>query len=57
VFLGTLVVAKREKTYNGSLPLVVFGGVTATVIAVYTIVSGALILIPTSSGRWLDRPH
>ncbi len=47
VFLGTLVVAKREKTYNGSLPLVVFGGVTATVIAVFTIVSGALILIPT----------
>ena len=28
VFLGTLVVAKREKTYNGSLPLVVFGGLT-----------------------------
>ena len=47
VFLGTLVVAKREKTYQGSLPMVVFGGVTATVIAVFTIVSGALILIPT----------
>ena len=47
VFLGTLVVAKREQTYTGSLPLVVFGGVTATVIAVFTIVSGALILIPT----------
>ena len=47
VFLGTLVVAKREKTYSGSLPLVVFGGVTATIIAVFTIVSGALILIPT----------
>lgn len=47
VFLGTLVVAKREKTYSGSLPLVVFGGVTACVIAIFTIVSGALILIPT----------
>jgi len=47
VFLGTLVVAKREKTYQGSLPLVVFGGVTACVIAIFTIVSGALILIPT----------
>jgi cytochrome c oxidase subunit 1 len=47
VFLGTLVVAKREKTYSGSLPLVVFGGVTATVIAIFTIVSGAVILIPT----------
>ena len=47
VFLGTLVIAKREKTYSGSLPLVVFGGVTACVIAIFTIVSGALILIPT----------
>lgn len=47
VFLGTLVVAKREKTYNGSLPLVVFGGLTACIIAIFTIVSGALILIPT----------
>jgi cytochrome c oxidase subunit 1 len=47
VFLGTLVVAKRDKTYTGSLPLVVFGGVTATIIAIFTIVSGALILIPT----------
>src|ERR1019366_9642306 len=47
VFLGTLVVAKREKTYNGSLPLVVFGGLTACVIAIFTIVSGALVLIPT----------
>ncbi|MDO8811938.1 MAG: cbb3-type cytochrome c oxidase subunit I [Gallionella sp.] len=47
VFLGTLVVAKRDKTYEGSLPLVVFGGVTACVIAIFTIVSGALILIPT----------
>src|SRR5574340_131301 len=47
VFLATLVVAKRENTYQGSLPLVVFGGVTATVIAVFTIISGALILIPT----------
>ena len=47
VFLATLVVAKKEKTYQGSLPLVVFGAVTACVIAVFTIVSGALILIPT----------
>ncbi len=47
VFLGTLVVAKREKTYQGSLPLVVFGGVTATVIAVFTLVSGAMVMIPT----------
>src|SRR5574338_381333 len=47
VFLGTLVVAKNEGTYNGSLPLVTFGAVTACVIAVFTIASGAIILIPT----------
>ena len=47
VFLGTLVVAKRENTYQGSLPLVVFGGLIACIIAIFTIVSGALILIPT----------
>jgi len=47
VFFGTLVIAKEEKTYEGSLPLVTFGAVTAAIIAVYTIASGAIILIPT----------
>ena len=47
VFFGTLVVAKREKTYEGSVPLVTFGAITAAIIAVFTIVSGAIILIPT----------
>jgi len=47
VFFCTLVVAKKEKTYQGSVPLVTFGAVTAAIIAVFTIVSGAMILIPT----------
>ena len=47
VFFGTLVVAKRERTYQGSVPLVTFGAITACIIAVFTIVSGAIILIPT----------
>ena len=47
VFLGTLVVGKAEKTYNGSIPLVTFGALTACIIAVFTIASGAIILIPT----------
>ena len=34
VFLGTLVVAKEEKTYEGSIPLVTFGALTACIIAV-----------------------
>ena len=47
IFFGTLVVAKKEKTYEGSIPLVVFGAMTAAIIAVFTIASGAVILIPT----------
>jgi|TARA_B100000315_G_scaffold260920_1_gene327361 cytochrome c oxidase subunit 1 len=47
VFFGTLVIAKEEKTYEGSVSLVTFGAITAAIIAVFTIVSGAIILIPT----------
>jgi cytochrome c oxidase subunit 1 len=47
VFFGTLVVAKRDKTYEGSVPLVTFGAIVAAIIAVFTIASGAIILIPT----------
>jgi cytochrome c oxidase subunit 1 len=47
VFFGTLVVAKNEGTYNGSVPLVTFGAITAAIIAVFTLASGAIILIPT----------
>ncbi|MCC7427831.1 MAG: cbb3-type cytochrome c oxidase subunit I, partial [Alphaproteobacteria bacterium] len=47
VFFGTLVIAKTERTYEGSMPLVTFGALTAAIIAVYTIASGAAILIPT----------
>ncbi len=47
VFLGTLVIAKEEKTYEGSIPLVTFGALTACIIAIFTIASGAIILVPT----------
>ena len=47
VFFGTLVIARRERTYEGSVPLVTFGAITAAIIAVFTIASGAIILIPT----------
>jgi cytochrome c oxidase subunit 1 len=47
VFLGTLVVARAERTYRGSIPLVTFGALTACIIAVFTIAAGAIILIPT----------
>ncbi|MEK7304210.1 MAG: cbb3-type cytochrome c oxidase subunit I [Pseudomonadota bacterium] len=47
VFFGTLVIAKAERTYEGSIPLVTFGALTAAIIAIFTIASGAIILIPT----------
>jgi cytochrome c oxidase subunit 1 len=47
IFLGTLVIAKAENTYEGSIPLVTFGALTAAIIAIFTIASGAIILIPT----------
>lgn len=47
VFFGTLVLARQKRTYEGSIPLVTFGALAAAIIAVYTIASGAIILIPT----------
>ncbi len=47
IFFGTLVIAKQEKTYEGSVPLVTFGATVAAIIAVFTLASGAIILIPT----------
>jgi cytochrome c oxidase subunit 1 len=46
-FFASLVVARAERTYEGSIPLVTFGGVTAAVIAVVTLAHGAIIYIPT----------
>jgi cytochrome c oxidase subunit 1 len=45
-FFATLVIAKREQTYKGSLPLVTFGAVTAAIIAVITLLHGAATYIP-----------
>jgi cytochrome c oxidase subunit 1 len=47
LFFAALVVAKREKTYQGSIPLVTFGALTAAIIAVITLVHGAATYIPT----------
>jgi cytochrome c oxidase subunit 1 len=46
-FFATLVVAKAERTYEGSMPLVTFGAATAAIIAVATLAHGAIIYIPT----------
>jgi len=46
LFFATLVVARAEGRYEGSLPLVVFGLATAAIIATYTLISGALAFLP-----------
>ena len=46
-FFATLTIAKREKTYRGSVPLVVYGAMAAAIIAVITLLHGAMVYIPT----------
>src|SRR5687768_9194102 len=40
LFMASLVVAKKEKTYEGSIPLVTFGALTANIIAIITLIHG-----------------
>jgi len=46
-FFATIYIAKRDKTYSGSMPLVTFGALAAAIIAVVTLLHGALVMIPT----------
>lgn len=46
LFFATLVNAKRTHTYEGSVPLVTYGLIAAAIIAVYTLLSGALAFVP-----------
>ncbi len=45
-FFGTLYIAKRDRTYEGSVPLVTFGATAAAIIAVVAILHGAIALVP-----------
>ena len=45
-FFINIVVAKREKRFEGSLPLVVFGLMTAAILATYTLLEGAAAIVP-----------
>lgn len=46
-FFATVYIAKRDATYKGSVPLVVFGAIAAAIIAVVTLLHGAIVMIPT----------
>ncbi|MFQ5569758.1 MAG: cbb3-type cytochrome c oxidase subunit I [Rhodothermales bacterium] len=58
IFFATLYIARRDKTYEGSMPLVTFGALCAAIIAVFTILHGAAALIPTFtwSMGWTAQP-
>ncbi|GAB1471565.1 b(o/a)3-type cytochrome-c oxidase subunit 1 [Chloroflexota bacterium] len=45
-FFINLVVAKREARFTGSMPLAVFGLMTAAILAVYTLLEGAAAIVP-----------
>lgn len=57
-FFATLYIAKRDRTYEGSLPLVTFGAMAAAVIAVVTLLHGAIVMVPTFtySLGWTPEP-
>jgi cytochrome c oxidase subunit 1 len=46
-YFGTLYIAMRDRTYEGSVPLVVFGATAAAIIAVVTLLHGAVTIVPT----------
>jgi cytochrome c oxidase subunit I len=46
-YFATLYIARRDRTYAGSVPLVVFGATAAAIIAVFTLLHGAIAMVPT----------
>src|SRR5262245_60353202 len=57
-YFATLYKAKKLKTYQGSVPLVVFGATAAAIIAVVTLLHGAIAIVPTflHSMGWIAQP-
>ena len=46
-FLGCVYIARRDRTYGDTMPLGAFGALAAAIIAVFTLLSGAITLVPT----------
>jgi len=57
-YFATLYVARRDKSYTGSVPIVTFGATAAAIIAVVTLLHGAVVMIPTFtySMGWTAEP-
>lgn len=57
-YFATLYIAKRDRTYEGSVPLVVFGATAAAIIAVVTLLHGAVVMVPTflHAMGWIGQP-
>lgn len=57
-YFATLYMAKKNKTYEGSVPLVTFGATAAAIIAVVTLLHGAIVMVPTflHSLGWIAQP-
>lgn len=57
-FFATVYIARRDRTYEGTMPLVAFGALAAAIIGVYTLLHGAVALIPTFtwSMGWTAQP-
>ncbi len=46
LFFASLMVARAEGTYQGSVPLVTFGAMTAAIIALVTLMGGVITFVP-----------
>lgn len=57
-FFATIYIAQRDRTFEGSMPLVTFGALCAAIIGVFTLLHGAVALVPafTWSLGWTAQP-
>lgn len=47
LFMASVVVARKERTFTGSVPLVTFGLIVAAIIGIFTLLAGAAAFVPT----------
>jgi cytochrome c oxidase subunit 1 len=57
-FFATIYIAYRDKTIVGTMPLVAFGATAAAIMGVFTLLHGAMVLIPTLTWSlgWTPEP-